>query len=238
MAQLAQGHLKDATAHMIRANLESVTGRRWDTDDMMPWFLPYKAKPDPALAARFRALASLPQKHSATTFAAFYGKNKYAFPGEATALNIGFAVPHDSTHVLAGYEPAPRGELLTSVLTAAMHRSHAMSGHVLPVILSWHLGIPLNEVAGAATGALDPQEFWRAWARGERINVDLFGRSWDFWAATAGRSTRCVPTSGLRPDRSPDPERSDIRGIPSWSRISSGELAKLPRISPENPGYS
>ena len=184
VAQLAQGHLKNATAHMIRANLESVTGRPWDTDDMMPWFLPYKAKPDPALAARFRALASLPRETFGHAFAAFYDKNKYAFPGEASALNIGFAVPHDSTHVLAGYDTSPRGELLTSVLTAAMHRSHAMSGHVLPVILSWHLGIPLNEVAGAAKGALDPEEFWRAWARGERTTVDLFGQSWDFWAAT------------------------------------------------------
>ena len=184
VAQLAHGQLKDATAHMIRANLESVTGRPWDTDDMMPWFLPYKAKPDPALAARFRALISLPPTTFGHIFAAFYEQNKYAFPGDAEALNIGFAVPHDSTHVLAGYDTSPRGELLTSVLTAAMHRSEAMSGHVLPVILSWHLGIPLNEVAGAAKGALDPEEFWRAWARGERTKVDLFGKSWDFWAAT------------------------------------------------------
>src|SRR5262245_44087608 len=184
VAQLAQGHLKNATAHMIRANLESVTGRPWDTDDMLPWFLPYKAKPDPALAARFRALASLPRETFGHTFAAFYEKNKYAFPGDETALNIGFAVPHDSTHVLAGYDTSPRGELLASVLTAAMHRSEAMSGHVLPVILSWHLGIALNEVAGAAKGALDPEEFWHAWARGENTKVYLFGRSWDFWAAS------------------------------------------------------
>jgi hypothetical protein len=66
-----------------------------------------------------------------------------------------------------------------------MHRSEAMSGHVLPVIFSWHLGIPLNELAGSAKGALDPQEFWHAWARGERMKVDLFGAGWDFWAATA-----------------------------------------------------
>jgi ubiquinone biosynthesis protein Coq4 len=169
---------------MIRANLESLTGRTMGTDEAMPWFLPYKAKPDPALAARFRALHALPPPTFGCTFAAFYEKNKYAFPGEETALNIGFAVPHDSTHVLAGYDTTPRGELLTSTLTAAMHRSHAMSGHVLPVILSWHLGIALNEVAGAAKGGLDPQEFWHAWARGERVTADLFGPSWDFWAAT------------------------------------------------------
>jgi hypothetical protein len=72
-----------------------------------------------------------------------------------------------------------------STFTAAMHRKRAMAGHVLPVILSWHLGIALNDVAGSARGALDPKEFWRAWARGEAIKVDLFGPSFDFWTATA-----------------------------------------------------
>jgi len=150
VAEIARGHLQDATGHMIRANLESLTGRTMTTDEAMPWFLPYKAKPDAALAARFRALHALPPTTFGHTFAAFYEKNKYAFPGEEAALNFGFAVPHDSTHVLAGYDTTPRGEILTSTLTAAMHHSHAMSGHVLPVILSWHLGIALNEVAGAA----------------------------------------------------------------------------------------
>ena len=91
---------------------------------------------------------------------------------------------HDSSHLLAGYDTTPRGELLVSTFTAAMHRKEAMSGHVLPVIFSWHLGIALNELAGAAKGALDPQEFWHAWARGEAMKVDLFGPAWDFWAAT------------------------------------------------------
>lgn len=183
IARLAQGRLQDATAHMIRANLESVTGRPWRTAEMQPWLLPYRTRPDPALAARFRALAALPEDTFGHAFAAFYAANNYVFPGTSAALNAGFAVPHDSTHVLAGYDTSPRGELLTSVVTAAMHRRNAMSGHVLPVILSWHLGIPLNEVAGAAKGAFDPQEFWHAWARGERVAIDLFDAKWNFWSA-------------------------------------------------------
>lgn len=183
IARLAQGRLQDATAHMIRANLESVTGRPWRTAEMEPWLLPYKNKPDTPLAARFRALATLPEDTFGHAFAAFYARNNYDFPGLPDALNAGFAVPHDSTHVLAGYDTSPRGELMTSVVTAAMHRRNAMSGHVLPVILSWHLGIPLNEVAGAAKGALDPEEFWRAWARGERVAIDLFDPKWNFWSA-------------------------------------------------------
>lgn len=183
IADLAQGRLQDATAHMIRANLESVTGKPWRTAEMQPWLLPYRTSPDALLAKRFRALLTLPHDTFGHAFAAFYARNRYAFPGEEAALNAGFAVPHDATHVLAGYDTSPRGELLTSVVTAAMHPHHAMSGHVLPVILSWHLGIPLNQVAGAAKGALDPQEFWQAWARGERISIDLFDPAWNFWSA-------------------------------------------------------
>jgi hypothetical protein len=33
-----------------------------------------------------------------------------------------------------------------------------MSGQVLPVIFSWHLGIAFNESADMAKGALDPAE--------------------------------------------------------------------------------
>ncbi len=183
LARVALGDMKEAKAHMIHANLESVTGRAWATAEMGPWLQPYEAAPDPALAARFHALARLPDNTFGHAFAMFYQANGYAYPGEPTALNFEFAVPHDSTHVLAGYDTSPRGELLTSTLTATMHRSHAMSGHILPVILSWHLGIPLNDVAGSATGAFEPEEFFYAWARGEDTTADLFAPEWNFWSA-------------------------------------------------------
>lgn len=200
IARLAQGRLQEATAHMIRANLESVTGRPWRTTEMEPWLLPYRTAPDAALAQRFRALASRSDDTFGRAFAAFYAENRYAFPGEPNALNARFAVPHDSTHVLAGYDTTPRGELLTSIVTAAMHRRNAMSGHVLPVILSWHLGIPLNEIAGAAKGALDPKEFWLAWARGERVAIDLFDPAWNFWAAAQQQLSVVRADVGLADD--------------------------------------
>ncbi len=82
---------------------------------------------------------------------------------------------------------------------AAMYRSEAMSGHLLPVIFSWHPGIALSDLAGAATGALDPQEFWHAWARGEQMKVDLFGPSRDFWAATREPIETVRARIGLEP---------------------------------------
>ena len=89
-----------------------------------------------------------------------------------------------------------------STFTAAMHRNEAMSGHVLPVLFSWHLGIALNEVAGAAQGALDPQEFWHAWAAGASAKVDTFASDWDFWSCAgeplvALRERWSIPASGL-----------------------------------------
>jgi len=84
--------------------------------------------------------------------------------------------------VLSGYDTSPHGELLVSTFTAAMHRKEPMSGHILPVIFSWHLGIQLNDVAKSATGAFDPQGFWLAWERGSEITVDTFGPQWNFWA--------------------------------------------------------
>jgi tellurite resistance protein len=128
VAEVAQGHLRDATAHMIRANMESITGKPWTTDgDAMAWFLPYKgANADPKLAARFHALVDLPQGSFGRAFATFYLSQKYAFPGEEQALNFRFATSHDSSHLLAGYDTTPRGELLVSTFTArhAPQRSH------------------------------------------------------------------------------------------------------------------
>ena len=103
------------------------------------------------------------RRHFGRAFWTHYRSNGYPFPGEPEGLNERFATPHDSTHVLSGYDTTPRGEVLVSTFTAAMHRREPMSGHILPVIFSWHLGIQLNAVAKHATGALDPEAFWLAW---------------------------------------------------------------------------
>jgi hypothetical protein len=184
IADAASGELRRALADMARRNLESITGEAWPAAEMA-WFLPYRgAGEDPALAARYRALGGLPEGTLGRGYFEQYEGNGYAFPGEADALNERFATPHDCAHVLSGYDTSPRGELLVSTFTAGMHPSWPMAGHVLPVIFSWHLGIKINDVAGAATGAMDPAEFWHAWARGTAVRTDLFAPDWDFWACT------------------------------------------------------
>lgn len=185
LAEAAHGHLQAALASMIRANMVSLSGKPWTgnvTSDVAAYFLPYNDKPDPALAARFQALADLPPDSFGNHFFHHFRDNGYAFPGEPNGLAPIFCVPHDSCHVLAGYDTTPPGEILVSTFTAAMHPKNSMAAHVLPVIVSWHLGINLNDVAASAVGALKPGAFFEAWERGAQVNTDLFAPGWDFFA--------------------------------------------------------
>jgi hypothetical protein len=200
----AHDRLQAALAHMTRCNMESITNAPWLDGDVNAWLLPYAGpgKSDPALAQRFDALQQLDSTTFGHAFWAHFRHNNYTFPGEPTALNERFCVPHDSLHVATGYDTSARGEILVSTFTASMHRSHPMGGHVLPVIMSWHLHIAINSVAKDASGALDPAEFWRAWAAGAEATVDTFAPGWDFWQCVeqplpALRQRWLIPPEGL-----------------------------------------
>ena len=177
------GRLSWALADMTRQNIKSLWDRPWrDEDDVMALLLPYQGdRADPALVARHEALGELPEDSFGRAYWAIYKANGYAFPGDPRGVNAAFARPHDSTHVLSGYDTSPQGEILVSTFTAGMHPKLPMEGHILPVIFSWHLGIEINKFAGSARGALDPEKFWVAWARGAEVAVDLFALGWDFW---------------------------------------------------------
>lgn len=199
----ARDRLQEVLADMTRCNMESITGKAWSGGDINAWLLPYTgAAQDPAMAARFEKLGRLPEESFGHAFWTQFKKNGYAFPGDPKGLNATFTVPHDAAHVLTGYDTTPRGEILVSTFTAAMHPKHPMSGHVLPVIFSWHLKVMINKVAGDAAGALDPAEFWHAWAGGAAAKVDTFAPDWDFWAhietpLRALRESWSIPVEGL-----------------------------------------
>lgn len=183
LAEAARHELQQVAACMTRLNQVSITGRP-PTDDYMAWIMPYRdGHDDPALVRRFAELATLPAGTFGRGFADFYRTNCFAYPDDERAPTIDFAVPHDSAHVLSGYSTTPQGELLVSTFTAGMHPEQPVAGHILPVIFSWHLGIELTRFAGSTTGALQPEKFWAAWARGAATTLDTFSPSWDFWAA-------------------------------------------------------
>jgi len=158
-------------------------------------------------------LGRLPPESFGHAFWAHFRDNGYDFPGEPKGLNAAFSVPHDSAHVLTGYDVDSRGEILVSTFTAAMHPHYPMAGPVLPVLLTWHVGKRMNEVAGGASGGLDPEEFWRAWAAGAAAKVDTFAPGWDFWShveepPAALRERWAIPTRGLAAAGGGAPARS------------------------------
>jgi tellurite resistance protein len=183
MVEAASGHMAWVIADMTMRNAESVVSEPWgNRPDPAVWILPYAGdKADPALVARYEALGSLPQNTFGKALWDFDKKNRYPFPGDPAALNAAFATPHDSTHVISGYDTTYRGEILVSTFTAAMHPINPMAGHILPVVFNGHLGVKFNDVATPARGGFDPDEFWHAWARGRDMTVDIFAPDWSAW---------------------------------------------------------
>jgi hypothetical protein len=204
LAALATGGQAEALSEMTALNMESITNAPWQGGDVNVWLRPYENAADPALAARFAALGELGPETIGHTLWAHFRHNHYGFPGEPDGLNAAFGLPHDTLHVLTGYNTRPDGEILVSTFTAAAHPVNPMEGHILPVLVSWHVGARINNVAGDATGALDPEEFWHAWAAGAAARVDTFAPGWDFWAV-AGEDLRglrrrwAIPEDGLVP---------------------------------------
>ena len=182
LVEAASGHLAWATADMWRKNFDSIISRPSKGLDPNTWIRPYSGdNADSALVARYEVLGKLPQKTFGRALWEFDKANGYPFPGDPQALNARFGTPHDSTHVISGYDTSARGELLVSTFTAAMHPINPMSGHILPVIFFFHFGEQLNDVGHAGKSGLDPDEFWHAWARGKAMTVDIFAPGWNFW---------------------------------------------------------
>lgn len=182
LVEAASGHLAWATADMWRKNFDSVLSRPSEGLDPAVWIRPYAGDgADPALVARYEALGTLPQNSFGKALWDFDKANGYPFPGDPAALNARFGTPHDSTHVISGYDTSARGELLVSTFTAGMHPINPMSGHILPVIFFFHFGEQLNDVGHAGKGGLDPDEFWHALARGQAMTADIFDPTWDVW---------------------------------------------------------
>lgn len=181
LVEAASGHLAWATADMWRKNFDSILSRSSEGLDPNSWIRPYADKRDPVLAERYEALGSLPQNSFGKALWDFDKANGYPFPGDPAALNASFGTPHDSAHVISGYDTSARGELLVSTFTAGMHPINPMSGHILPVIFFFHFGEQLNDVGHAGKGGLDPDEFWHAWARGAEMTTDLFDPHWSVW---------------------------------------------------------
>jgi hypothetical protein len=136
---------------------------------------------DPALVARYRALAVRPPHTFGRAFHNLYETSRFSFPGEPGALDEAAAAPHDSAHVLAGYATSLRGELLLATFNAAMRGDDDVAGFALTVLSVWHWGLYLDEHNEAGGTWLELEPFAVAWERGRAARVDLYGEEFAFW---------------------------------------------------------
>lgn len=183
VAQLAarvEGRLNESIADMLRRDRPPLAllldGGRPTTA-----FQAYdNGHADPALAARFRALAARPPRTLGRAFYDHYVTNNFRFPGERGALHETSATPHDAAHILSGYTASAQGELLVAMFAAAMHEDD-MSGPILPALALWHLGLHFGKDVAPNQEWLEPQKFFVAWERGRAASLDLFGSGFVFW---------------------------------------------------------
>jgi len=83
LVEAASGHLAWATADMWRKNLDSIISRPSKGLDLAEWVRPNGgANADPALVARYEALAGLPQNTFGKALWDFDKENGYPFPGD------------------------------------------------------------------------------------------------------------------------------------------------------------
>jgi hypothetical protein len=185
----SSGRLGRATDLLARRGAESFVPEESiaNGDDPVASLMPFEEGRElPEVEERFRQLGQLPEGSFGKAFYDHFVLNEIPFPAGENGQIEGFAIPHDSAHVLSGYSTSEAGELLTAAFIAGMDERNPMESQILPAMFSWHLGIRLTWLVGSIRGAFEPEKFWTAWSRGRASTVNLFDPDWDFWA-TASR---------------------------------------------------
>ncbi len=140
---------------------------------------------DDALAARFRALGDLPTDTLGHAFFLHYRENGFSFPGDKGGFPVG-GVFHDFSHVLAGYDATPEGELQVACFQAAYRRNENSFFTILFAVLIHTAGInaapiPMPKHPGRIGEGDLAERMLHAIKRGSQMTVDL-ADGWDFWA--------------------------------------------------------
>jgi hypothetical protein len=200
---LLDNDIKWTAIDLLRHNIATIPGMTFEPGDPFSAFLPFRdGHGDPALVARYEQLSTHPSGTLGRAFYDHYKDNGFAFPGEEWGVGEPWGTPHDCMHILSGYSTSPQGELLVAVFNGGMIKrpDEMMSSHVLPVILTYHMGIELNKginkgdrqrfdrdpswrdnYEGNVHLGLDPAKLWVAWERGKRTTQNLFDGEWSLW---------------------------------------------------------
>ena len=139
---------------------------------------------DSALAARFHALEDLPESTLGHQFFRHCQKASLPFSGEKGGFPAG-ALYHDFTHVLAGYDTTPEGEMKAAAFQAGFTQHDADFFTALFAIVIHTAGInlapfPMPILLGRIGQGTLAVDVLRALERGASMKVDL-GNDWNFW---------------------------------------------------------
>jgi tellurite resistance protein len=142
------------------------------------------ARENTELASRFRALERLPEETLGHQFFRHCTEEGLAFPGEKGGFPVG-ALFHDFSHVLAGYDTSPEGEMKNAAFQAGFTRDDDDFFTMLFAIVIHTAGInmtpfPMPVFLGRIGQGNLALEVLRGLQRGAAMKVDL-GRDWDFW---------------------------------------------------------
>jgi uncharacterized tellurite resistance protein B-like protein len=133
---------------------------------------------DEAIAWRFKKLGLLPAGTLGRELWAHMTENELSMPGEPHGFNE-YAVHHDFTHVIGGYDVTAAGEIQVAAFTAGMKKTDAFA-LVFATILSFHLGLRIHPVAEPSRGNFDIARTLHAFERGMCSRRDLTV-DWDYW---------------------------------------------------------
>jgi tellurite resistance protein/ubiquinone biosynthesis protein Coq4 len=139
---------------------------------------------DTRLASRFHALGDLPEDSLGHHFYRHCQDAGLPFSGEKGGFPIG-ALYHDFTHVLAGYDTSPKGEMKAAAFQAGFTKHDADFFTALFAIVIHTAGVnlapfPMPVLLGRIGEGNLAADVLRALQRGASMNVDL-GSDWDFW---------------------------------------------------------
>lgn len=138
-------------------------------------------KYDIELALKHERLGLLPEGTLGRSIWQFYRTRGFTFPGEGHInMNEDFILIHDISHIIAGFDTTPEGEIGVSAFQGGNMKEHGWLFSVIGM-LDFQLG--LSAYKGPATiqsGRLDPELFLRGLEMGLNSNTDL-AKGWNPW---------------------------------------------------------
>jgi hypothetical protein len=202
LQRAAQGQFKRIAMSLMKGFVDwwSPSGKAGLRDWMrfVWWMLPQlhgagTARRNAELAARYAALATLPEGTFGRALHAFYADNSISLPGQPKSVPW---VMHEVYHVLSEYGVKLEAELLLTAFVGGSLGENCMD-QIMFGLLSYQTGSPL--IGGVvAEGLLDPDSYFAAMARGAAMTANVV-QGWDLWAVAGADLQELRARYGIPP---------------------------------------